>query len=74
MKGLGKAVVLEAVKRCGQMGAKTALVGSSQQFYYNIGFYPIHTSVVNPQKLGTQGLQFFEACIIRLLEVYYAVR
>ena len=43
MKGLGKSVVLEAVKRCGQMGAKVALVGSSQQFYYNIGFHLIHT-------------------------------
>jgi GNAT superfamily N-acetyltransferase len=43
LMGLGKAVVLEAVRRCGQMGAKEALVGSSQQFYYNIGFYPIHT-------------------------------
>lgn len=40
-KGLGKAVVLEAVKRCGQLGAKRAYVGSSQQFYYNIGFHPI---------------------------------
>lgn len=43
MMGLGRAAVLEAAKRCGKMGAKTALVGSSQQFYYNIGFYPIHT-------------------------------
>ncbi len=43
MKGLGKAVVLEAVKRCGKLGAKIALVGSPQQFYYNIGFYPIST-------------------------------
>lgn len=43
LMGLGKAAVLEAVKRCGQMGAKIALVGSSQQFYYNIGFYPVHT-------------------------------
>lgn len=38
--GCGKAVVLEAVKRCGLLGAKKAFVGSSQQFYYNIGFYP----------------------------------
>lgn len=38
--GCGKAVVLEAVKRCGQLGAKKAFVVSSQQFYYNIGFYP----------------------------------
>ncbi len=43
LMGLGKAAVLEAVRRCGRMGAKEALVGSSQQFYYNIGFYPIHT-------------------------------
>lgn len=41
--GLGRAVVLEAVRRCGCMGAKWALVGSSQQFYYSIGFYPVHT-------------------------------
>jgi len=43
MMGLGKATVLEAVKRTGKMGAKQAYVGSSQQFYYNIGFYPIST-------------------------------
>jgi GNAT superfamily N-acetyltransferase len=43
MMGLGRAAVLEAVKRCGRMGAEVALVGSSQQFYYNIGFYPLHT-------------------------------
>ncbi len=41
--GLGKAAVLEAVTRCGKLGARHALVGSSQQFYYNIGFAPIHT-------------------------------
>jgi len=45
-KGLGKAVVLEAIRRCGELGAKQALVGSSQQFYYNIGFYPVRTAVV----------------------------
>lgn len=38
--GLGKAAVLEGVKRCGQLGAKVAYVGSSQQFYYSIGFQP----------------------------------
>lgn len=38
--GLGKAVVLEGVNRCGKLGAKQAYVLSSQQFYYNIGFYP----------------------------------
>jgi GNAT superfamily N-acetyltransferase len=41
MKGLGKAAVLEAAKRCGQLGAKCAYVGSSQQFYYSIGFHPL---------------------------------
>ena len=41
--GLGKAVVLEAIRRCGALGAKQAVVGSGQQFYYNIGFYPIYT-------------------------------
>jgi GNAT superfamily N-acetyltransferase len=43
MLGLGKAAVLEGVKRCGQLGAKVAYVGSSQQFYYNIGFRPCST-------------------------------
>lgn len=40
MMGLGRAAVLEAVRRCGELGAKRAYVGSSQQFYYNIGFRP----------------------------------
>jgi len=43
LMGFGRAVVLETVKRCGRMGARIALVGSSQQFYYSIGFYPIYT-------------------------------
>ena len=38
--GLGKAVVLEAIRRCGAFGARQAVVGSGQQFYYSIGFYP----------------------------------
>jgi len=42
--GLGKAVVLEAVRRCAVLGATQAIVGSNQQFYYNIGFYPIATA------------------------------
>jgi GNAT superfamily N-acetyltransferase len=42
--GLGKATVLEGIKRCGKLGAKRAYVGSSQQFYYNIGFRPYATS------------------------------
>ena len=42
--GLGRAAVLEGIKRCGLLGAKEAFVGSSQQFYYNIGFRPFGTS------------------------------
>lgn len=42
--GLGKAAVLEGVRRCGLLGAKKAFVGSSQQFYYSIGFRPYATS------------------------------
>lgn len=41
--GLGKAAALEGVKRCRDLGAKVAFVGSSQQFYYNIGFRPYST-------------------------------
>ncbi|MCX7709728.1 MAG: GNAT family N-acetyltransferase [Clostridia bacterium] len=39
--GLGKAVVLEGIRRCGEMGGKVAYVGSGQQFYYAIGFKPL---------------------------------
>jgi hypothetical protein len=44
--GLGKAAVLETVIRCGKLGAKRVYVGSSQQFYYNIGFDPVETHTV----------------------------
>lgn len=36
--GLGKAVVLEGVRRCGELGAKIVYVGSGQTFYLSIGF------------------------------------
>jgi GNAT superfamily N-acetyltransferase len=42
-KGCAKAAVYETIKRCGKLGAKRAYVISSQQFYYNIGFYPVET-------------------------------
>lgn len=42
--GLGKAAVLEGVRRVGLLGAKKVIVGSSQQFYYSIGFHPYSTS------------------------------
>jgi len=42
--GLGRAVVLEAIRRCGELGAANAFVVSSQQFYYGIGFRPTSTT------------------------------
>ncbi|MDP2425980.1 MAG: GNAT family N-acetyltransferase [Candidatus Izemoplasmatales bacterium] len=42
--GLGKACVLSALARVKQDGAKVAIVGSSQEFYYKIGFSPLETS------------------------------
>ena len=48
--GLGKAAVLEAIRRCGMLGAEWAFVGSSQQFYYSIGFRPYATSTWWEQK------------------------
>ncbi|QHQ61590.1 GNAT family N-acetyltransferase [Anaerocolumna sedimenticola] len=44
--GLGKAAVLEGISRVGKQGAKIALVGSSQQFYYSIGLRPYTTATV----------------------------
>lgn len=35
--GLEKAVLLERIEEVGKLGAKKVLVGSSQQYYYNIG-------------------------------------
>ena len=42
--GLGKSVVLEGIRRCSEFGVIRAIVNSSQQFYYNIGFRPFATS------------------------------
>lgn len=36
--GLGKAAVLEGIRRCGELGATVAFVGSGQTFYEAIGF------------------------------------
>jgi hypothetical protein len=35
--------VLEGLCRCKALGSKRAFVGSSQQFYYSIGFRPYAT-------------------------------
>ena len=36
--GLGMAAVLEGIRRCGELGATVAYVGSEQPFYLNMGF------------------------------------
>jgi len=36
--GLGKAVVLEGIRRCAELGAVEAFVGSNQAFYLALGF------------------------------------
>jgi GNAT superfamily N-acetyltransferase len=46
MMGLGKAAVLEGIRRVGRLGAKRAFVGSSQQFYYSIGFSPYASATI----------------------------
>ncbi len=42
--GLGRAAVLEGVRRCGALGATDAYVGSNQPFYLSLGFEVIYTS------------------------------
>lgn len=39
-QGFGKAVVLEGLRRVQALGAKFAVVGSNQKFYYSIGLTP----------------------------------
>jgi predicted N-acetyltransferase YhbS len=43
-RGLGRAAVLEGIRRCGELGATVAYVGSDLAFYRAIGFSPVHTS------------------------------
>jgi predicted N-acetyltransferase YhbS len=42
--GLGKAAVLEGIRRCGVLGAEIAYVGSDQPFYQALGFQKTFTS------------------------------
>jgi predicted N-acetyltransferase YhbS len=43
-RGLGRAAVLEGIRRCGESGATVAYVGSDLAFYMAIGFTRIYTS------------------------------
>jgi predicted N-acetyltransferase YhbS len=45
-KGLGRAAVLEGVRRCGDLGATVAYVGTAKPFYLSFGFRPIYTCSV----------------------------
>jgi GNAT superfamily N-acetyltransferase len=40
--GLGKAAVMEGIRRCGELGAEVAYVGSEQAFYQAIGFKKVY--------------------------------
>ncbi len=42
--GIGKAAVLEGIRRCAEVGADTAYVGNELPIYTSIGFKKIHTS------------------------------
>jgi GNAT superfamily N-acetyltransferase len=42
--GLGKAAVLEGIRRCGTLGAEVAYVGSDQDFYLALGFRKIYAT------------------------------
>ena len=44
--GFAKEAIFEGLRRVKNMGAKIAVVGSSQQFYYTIGFIPYSTGTV----------------------------
>lgn len=42
--GLGRAAVLEGIRRCAGLGATVAYVGSDQEFYQAIGFRKVYNS------------------------------
>lgn len=40
-RGLGKATVVESMRRCGMEGAEVIYVGSAKPFYRSMGFEPL---------------------------------
>jgi predicted N-acetyltransferase YhbS len=42
-RGMGRAAVLDSIRRCGEQGATVAYVGSDQPFYLAIGFRKLFT-------------------------------
>lgn len=45
-RGLGRAAVLEGIRRCAERGATMAYVGSAQPFYQSMGFRQVYTCSV----------------------------
>jgi predicted N-acetyltransferase YhbS len=43
-RGLGRACVLEGIRRCGQLGATVAYVGADKPFYLSFGFRKLYTA------------------------------
>jgi len=43
-RGLGRACVLEGIRRCGELGATVAYVGTDKPFYLSFGFRKLYTS------------------------------
>lgn len=41
-RGLGRAAVLEGIRRCGAMGARVAYVGTTMPFYLSLGFQQVY--------------------------------
>ena len=41
-RGLGRAAVLEGIRRCGELGATVAYVGAAKPFYLSLGFRQIY--------------------------------
>jgi predicted N-acetyltransferase YhbS len=51
--GLARAAVLESIRRCGEMGAKTAWVGTAMPFYLSFGFRPAYRSAAWGRPIAT---------------------
>lgn len=53
--GLGRAAVLEGVRRCGGEGARVACVGSAQPFYRSMGFRRVYNRSAWQRQWRAQG-------------------
>ncbi len=51
--GLGRAAVLEGLRRCAELGASVAYVGSEQKLYQSMGFERVYASCCWRKDLGT---------------------